>query len=152
MPTEIRMPRLVDTMTQGTVVAWRAQEGERVTAGEVIAEIEVDKTTVDLQAPDAGTLTRIVVPAGSADVEVGSLLAILDPDGGPAPADREDSVSVSSPPAKADGLATQPHESAPMSVRAARADAGSSPDRSRRQPAGPEHGPSGRARPGCSPG
>jgi pyruvate dehydrogenase E2 component (dihydrolipoamide acetyltransferase) len=86
MPTEIRMPRLIDTMTQGTVVAWRTREGERVESGAVIAEIEVDKTTVDLQAPDAGTVTRIVVPAGSAEVEVGAVLAILEPGGGPAPA------------------------------------------------------------------
>jgi pyruvate dehydrogenase E2 component (dihydrolipoamide acetyltransferase) len=78
MPTEIRMPRLVDTMSEGTVVAWRVAEGARVAAGDVIAEIEVDKTTVDLKAPEAGTLTRIVAPAGSAEVEVGALLAVLD--------------------------------------------------------------------------
>ena len=84
MPIEIRMPRLADSMTEGTVVAWRVREGESVTAGEVIAEIEVDKTTVELKAPDAGTLTAIVVPAGSEKVEVGAVLAILEPDGDPA--------------------------------------------------------------------
>jgi pyruvate dehydrogenase E2 component (dihydrolipoamide acetyltransferase) len=83
MSTEIRMPRLVDSMTQGAVVAWRKREGESVRAGEVIAEIEADKTTVDLEAPEAGTLARIVVPAGSEKVDVGEVLAILDQPGGP---------------------------------------------------------------------
>ena len=54
MSIEIRMPRLVDTMTQGSVVAWRKREGEPVQAGEVIAEIEVDKATVDLESPGMG--------------------------------------------------------------------------------------------------
>jgi pyruvate dehydrogenase E2 component (dihydrolipoamide acetyltransferase) len=69
MSIEIRMPRLVDTMTEGAVVAWRKQEGESVQAGEVVAEVEVDKATVDLEAPEAGVLARIVVPAGSEKVQ-----------------------------------------------------------------------------------
>jgi pyruvate dehydrogenase E2 component (dihydrolipoamide acetyltransferase) len=84
MPTEIRMPRLVDTMTQGAVVAWRKREGEPVQSGEVIAEIEADKTTVDLEAPEAGMLARIVVPAGSEKVQVGEVLAILEQSDGSA--------------------------------------------------------------------
>jgi len=78
MPIEIRMPRLVDTMTQGAVVAWRKREGELVRAGEVIAEIEADKATVDLEAPGDGMLARIIVPAGAEKVEVGRVLAVLD--------------------------------------------------------------------------
>ena len=58
MPTEIRMPRLIDSMTQGAVVAWRKREGDPVQAGEAIAEIEADKTTVDLESPAAGRLSR----------------------------------------------------------------------------------------------
>ncbi len=96
MPTEIRMPRLVDTMTEGTVVSWRVREGEPVAAGDVIAEIEVNKTTVDLTAPEAGTLTRIVVPAGTPEVEVGALLAVLDQIGSPAAAVAKEPVSLSS--------------------------------------------------------
>ncbi|MBV8309543.1 MAG: hypothetical protein JO344_03995, partial [Planctomycetaceae bacterium] len=69
MSIEIRMPRLVDTMTQGAVVAWRKQEGERVRAGEVIAEIEAEKATVDLEAPGDGTLARIIVPVGAGKVD-----------------------------------------------------------------------------------
>jgi pyruvate dehydrogenase E2 component (dihydrolipoamide acetyltransferase) len=87
MPIEIQiqMPRLVDSMTEGAVVAWRVREGEPVTAGMVIAEIEVDKATGYLEAPEAGTLTRIVVPASSEKVEVGAVLAILEPGGSPTP-------------------------------------------------------------------
>ena len=84
MPIEIRMPRLADSMTQGAVVAWRKRQGEPVQAGEVIAEIEVDKATVDLESPEAGTLARIVVPAGSEKIEVGQVLAVLDATEAPA--------------------------------------------------------------------
>src|SRR4051812_16964233 len=105
MPTEIRMPRLVDSMTEGAVVAWRAREGEPVAAGEVIAEIEVDKTTVDLKAPEAGTLARIVAPAGSEKIEVGAVLAILEPGGQPTAATIEAPAARS--PGPADGEAAR---------------------------------------------
>ncbi|MGZ3302140.1 MAG: biotin/lipoyl-containing protein, partial [Isosphaeraceae bacterium] len=94
MPIEIRMPRLVDTMTQGAVVAWRKKEGERVRAGEVIAEIEVDKATVDLEAPGDGTLARIIVPVGEEKVEVGRVLAVLDEIGQMAPASNDQPSAV----------------------------------------------------------
>jgi len=71
------MPRLSDTMIEGAVVAWRKQEGDLVRAGEVLAEVEVDKTTVDLEALEDGTLGRIVVPAGAEKVPVGEVLAML---------------------------------------------------------------------------
>ena len=77
MPIEIRMPRLVDSMTHGGLVAWRKGEGEKVRTGEVIAEIEADKTTVDLESPCDGTIERILMPAGTEKVEVGTLLAVL---------------------------------------------------------------------------
>jgi pyruvate dehydrogenase E2 component (dihydrolipoyllysine-residue acetyltransferase) len=77
MPTEIPMPRLTDTMTEGSIVAWRKREGDPVRSGEAIAEVEADKTTVDLEAPEDGTLARIVVPAGTEKVKVGAVLALL---------------------------------------------------------------------------
>jgi len=77
MRIEIRMPRLTDTMIEGSVAAWRKQEGDLVRAGEVIAELEVDKTTVDLEALEDGTLLRIIVPAGAEKVPVGEVLAIV---------------------------------------------------------------------------
>ena len=81
MSIEIRMPRLVDSMTQGSVVAWRKREGEPVQAGEVIAEIEADKATVDLESPEDGILARIIVAAGAEKTAVGQVLAILAPAG-----------------------------------------------------------------------
>ncbi|MFO0890599.1 MAG: dihydrolipoamide acetyltransferase family protein [Isosphaeraceae bacterium] len=78
MPLEIRMPRLMDSMTHGNLAAWRKAEGEAVRPGEVLAEIEVDKTTVDLESPGEGTLGKILVPAGTEKVEVGTLLAVLE--------------------------------------------------------------------------
>jgi pyruvate dehydrogenase E2 component (dihydrolipoamide acetyltransferase) len=110
MPIEIRMPRLVDTMTQGAVVAWRKQEGQRVRAGEVIAEIEADKATVDLEAPGDGTLARIIVPVGAEKVEVGRVLAVLDEIGQMAPASIEQPSAA--PPACSDGYEVQPAQPA----------------------------------------
>lgn len=78
MPTEIRMPRVIDSMTHGAVAAWRKAEGESVRAGEVLAEIEADKATVDLESPGAGTLAKILVPAGTDKVEVGTVLAVVE--------------------------------------------------------------------------
>jgi pyruvate dehydrogenase E2 component (dihydrolipoamide acetyltransferase) len=88
------MPRLVDSMTQAAVVAWRKREGEPVRAGEVIAEIEVDKATVDLESPGNGKLGRIIVPAGAEKVEVGRVLAVLDDTALSATGEREKPVSA----------------------------------------------------------
>ena len=119
MPTEIRMPSLTDAMTEGTVVAWKKREGDSVRAGEVIAEIEADKTTVDLEAPADSVLTRIVVPAGAARVRVGEVLAVLHRPGEAADAvARGPAVEAPAPPCQsndhlaksADG-ATSPAES-----------------------------------------
>ncbi|QEH31834.1 Dihydrolipoyllysine-residue acetyltransferase component of pyruvate dehydrogenase complex [Aquisphaera giovannonii] len=78
MPVEIRMPRLMDSMTQGAVVAWRKGVGEAVREGEALAEIEADKTTVDLESPAAGILARILVEADGEKVDVGRVLAVID--------------------------------------------------------------------------
>jgi pyruvate dehydrogenase E2 component (dihydrolipoamide acetyltransferase) len=112
MPIEIRMPRLVDTMTQGAVVAWRKKEGQQVRAGEVIAEIEADKATVDLEAPGDGTLARIIVPVGAGKVEVGSVLAVLDEIGRMAPASNDQPSAVPPPVSVADGDEVQPAQPA----------------------------------------
>ncbi len=90
MPIEIQMPRLTDSMTEGVVVAWRKREGEPVRAGEVIAEIQADKTTVDFEAPEDGTLCKIVTPAGAEPVKVGDVLALLQRPGEPAPGTVDD--------------------------------------------------------------
>jgi pyruvate dehydrogenase E2 component (dihydrolipoamide acetyltransferase) len=76
MPSEITMPQLSDTMTEGTVVKWRKKEGDRVKAGEIIAEIETDKATMEMEAFEAGTLAHIAVPEGG-KVAVGAAMGIL---------------------------------------------------------------------------
>ena len=61
---EIQMPKLSDTMTEGTLVAWKKKKGDQVSAGEVIAEIETDKATMEWESPEDGTLTEIYVEEG----------------------------------------------------------------------------------------
>jgi pyruvate dehydrogenase E2 component (dihydrolipoamide acetyltransferase) len=76
MPTQITMPQQSDTMTEGTVVKWRKKEGDKVKAGEVVAEIETDKAVMEMEAFDAGTLAYVIVPEGQ-KVPVGGAIAIL---------------------------------------------------------------------------
>jgi pyruvate dehydrogenase E2 component (dihydrolipoamide acetyltransferase) len=71
------MPALSPTMTEGRLATWHKREGDTVKAGDVIAEIETDKATMELEAVDGGTLARIVVPAGAAGVKVNSVIAVL---------------------------------------------------------------------------
>src|SRR6478752_8110411 len=76
MPSEITMPQQSDTMTEGTVVKWLKKEGDKVKEGEVIAEIETDKATMEMEAFESGTLAVIKAPEGS-KVPVGGTLAVL---------------------------------------------------------------------------
>lgn len=77
MPTNILMPALSPTMTEGNLIKWLKKEGDTVKAGEVIAEIETDKATMEVEAVDEGTLGRIVVPAGTEQVAVNTVIALL---------------------------------------------------------------------------
>ena len=74
MATEIKLPALAPSMTEGNVARWAKKEGEAVTAGEIIAEIETDKAIVELESPAAGVLGRIVVPAGTNGVKVDTVI------------------------------------------------------------------------------
>lgn len=76
MPAEITMPQLSDTMTEGTVVKWNKKEGDKVKAGEEIADVETDKATMPMESFDAGTLAAILVKEGE-KVAVGGVLAVL---------------------------------------------------------------------------
>ncbi len=76
MPVEITMPQLSDTMTEGTVVKWLKKEGDKVKAGEVIAEVETDKATMEMEAFEGGTLAHIAAAEG-AKVAVGAVMAVL---------------------------------------------------------------------------
>ncbi|MFO1189021.1 MAG: pyruvate dehydrogenase complex E1 component subunit beta [Alphaproteobacteria bacterium] len=77
MPIEVLMPALSPTMTEGTVAKWLKDEGERVAAGDVIAEIETDKATLELEAVDSGVLARRLVPAGAKGIKVNQVIALL---------------------------------------------------------------------------
>jgi len=73
---EIQMPKLSDTMTEGTLVAWKKKKGDKVSTGDVIAEIETDKATMEWESPEDGTLTEIYVEEGG-KVEVGQRIAFI---------------------------------------------------------------------------
>ena len=81
---EIQMPKLSDTMTEGTLVAWKKKKGDRVSAGEVIAEIETDKATMEWESPEDGTLSEIFVQEGG-KVNVGDKIAFIRGEGEEAP-------------------------------------------------------------------
>ncbi len=77
MGTQILMPALSPTMTEGKLSRWLKQEGEEVRAGDAIAEIETDKATMEVEAVDEGTVARILVSEGTADVPVNDIIAVL---------------------------------------------------------------------------
>jgi pyruvate dehydrogenase E2 component (dihydrolipoamide acetyltransferase) len=77
---EIQMPKLSDTMTEGTLVAWKKKKGDKVSAGEVLAEIETDKATMEWESPEDGTLTEIYVEEGG-KVNVGDKIAFIGEEG-----------------------------------------------------------------------
>src|SRR5437879_4850846 len=81
---EIQMPKLSDTMTEGTLVAWKKKKGDKVSAGDVIAEIETDKATMEWESPEDGTLTEIYVEEGG-KVGVGQRIAFIGEPGEAAP-------------------------------------------------------------------
>jgi len=75
MPVNILMPALSPTMEKGNLARWLKKEGDEVKPGDVIAEIETDKATMEYEAIDEGTLAKIVVPEGTQDVPVNTLIA-----------------------------------------------------------------------------
>jgi pyruvate dehydrogenase E2 component (dihydrolipoamide acetyltransferase) len=77
---EIKMPKLSDTMTEGTLVVWKKKKGDKVSAGEVLAEIETDKATMEWESPEDGTLTEIYVEEGG-KVNVGDRIAFIGSEG-----------------------------------------------------------------------
>ena len=81
MPTQILMPALSPTMTEGNLARWLKHEGDKVAAGDVIAEIETDKATMEVEAVDEGTLARILVPEGTEGVAVNAPIALLVAEG-----------------------------------------------------------------------
>src|SRR5881409_478997 len=85
---EIQMPKLSDTMTEGTLLSWKKKKGDNVSAGEVLAEIETDKATMEWESPEDGTLTEIYVEEGG-KVNVGDKIAFIGGEGEEAPKEGE---------------------------------------------------------------
>src|SRR6476661_9418074 len=81
MPIELKMPALSPTMEEGTLAKWLVKEGDDVKSGDILAEIETDKATMEFEAVDEGKITKILVPEGSEGVKVGAPIAILGGDG-----------------------------------------------------------------------
>ncbi len=101
MSTEILMPALSPTMTEGTLAKWHKKEGDPVGAGDVLAEIETDKATMEVEAVDEGVLARILVPEGTEGIAVNTPIAVLAEEG-------EDASAVAAPTA-----ASPPPQAAP---------------------------------------
>src|SRR5437870_6389040 len=81
MPTAVLMPALSPTMEKGNLAKWLKKEGDAVKSGDVIAEIETDKATMEVEAVDDGTLAKILVPEGTQDVAVNDIIAVLAGEG-----------------------------------------------------------------------
>ncbi len=81
MPIELKMPALSPTMEEGTLAKWLVKEGDEVKSGDILAEIETDKATMEFEAVDEGTVAQILVPEGTDGVKVGALIAILSGEG-----------------------------------------------------------------------
>jgi pyruvate dehydrogenase E2 component (dihydrolipoamide acetyltransferase) len=117
MPIEVTMPRLSDTMQQGTIVKWNVREGQKVKSGDVIADIETDKATMELQSFDDGTVAKLTVAEGQA-VPVGTVIMTLAGAGESVDAAKGSSQAVASASAKksADGQASPTRTAAPSST------------------------------------
>jgi len=135
MPINILMPALSPTMEKGNLAKWLKKEGDKVSSGDVIAEIETDKATMEVEAVDEGTIAKILVPEGTADVPVNQVIAVLAGDGEDVRAAAASGGGASAPPPKA-AEAPKPAAAAPASAPAAKPTASAAP-----APAAPQAAP-----------
>ena len=103
MPNEILMPALSPTMEEGTLLKWLVKEGDEVQAGDVIAEIETDKATMEVEAVDDGTIAKILIGEGTEGVLVNTPIALVALEGEDASAAGADAAAPASPPASGAG-------------------------------------------------
>jgi pyruvate dehydrogenase E1 component beta subunit len=114
MAIELKMPALSPTMEEGKLAKWLVKEGDEVSSGDILAEIETDKATMEFEAVDEGKVGRIVVPEGTDGVKVGTVIALLNGEGeestvqAPEKAETNGESAPTAPPAKADDAAAQP--------------------------------------------
>jgi pyruvate dehydrogenase E2 component (dihydrolipoamide acetyltransferase) len=111
MPTNILMPALSPTMEKGNLTRWLKKEGDKVKSGDILAEIETDKATMEVEAVDEGVLARIIVPGGTADVPVNDIIGVIAGEG--------DDASVAASPNAAASPAAPAPASAPAAAPAA---------------------------------
>jgi pyruvate dehydrogenase E2 component (dihydrolipoamide acetyltransferase) len=124
MPINITMPALSPTMEEGNLAKWLVKEGDKVSPGDVIAEIETDKATMEVEAVDEGTVAKIVVPEGTEGVKVNALIAVLageDEDAGAA-AKAGGSEAKAEAPKKADTPKQEPAKPEPAKSEAAKSE------------------------------
>jgi pyruvate dehydrogenase E2 component (dihydrolipoamide acetyltransferase) len=130
MPTNILMPALSPTMEKGNLAKWLKKEGDKIKSGDVIAEIETDKATMEYEAVDEGTLAKIVVPEGTQDVAVNAVIAVMVADGEDAKAASAAAPKAAAPVAKAPEAAkpqAAPPKAAPPAATSAPAPAAAMP-------------------------
>ncbi|WP_210879217.1 pyruvate dehydrogenase complex dihydrolipoamide acetyltransferase [Roseovarius autotrophicus] len=113
MAIEILMPALSPTMEEGTLAKWLVKEGDTVAAGDLLAEIETDKATMEFEAVDEGVVGKILVAAGTEGVKVNTPIAVMLDEG-------ESAADISSAPAKAEAPAAKQTEAAPQAASAAK--------------------------------
>ncbi|MFA6220376.1 MAG: pyruvate dehydrogenase complex E1 component subunit beta [Erythrobacter sp.] len=113
MAIELKMPALSPTMEEGTLAKWLKQEGDTIAAGDIIAEIETDKATMEFEAVDEGTLGAILVPEGTEGVKVGTVIAMIAGEGEEASATAA-AAPAEIAPAPAPSAATAPAAAAPL--------------------------------------
>lgn len=113
MATELKMPALSPTMEEGTLAKWLVKEGDAVKSGDILAEIETDKATMEFEAVDEGTIAKILVPEGTDGVKVGAAIALLAGDGeqasDAAPAQAAAEPKVEEPASQKDEATPTPH-------------------------------------------
>src|SRR5512139_1232398 len=103
MAINIQMPALSPTMEEGTLSKWLVKEGDTVKSGDIMAEIETDKATMEFEAVDEGTIAKIVVPEGTDGVKVGAVIALIAGEGedasaaAPAPAPKAEPAPAPTP-------------------------------------------------------
>ena len=131
MPTELKMPALSPTMEEGTLAKWLVKEGDTVESGDMLAEIETDKATMEFEAVDEGTISKILVAEGTDGVKVGAPIAIIAGEGEDAPrpapaptpkakgrqgreAEEAAETAEAAPPAKGGGETPPPQPASPQ--------------------------------------
>jgi len=118
MPTNILMPALSPTMEKGNLAKWLKKEGDKVKSGDVIAEIETDKATMEYEAVDEGTIAKIVVPEGTQDVAVNAVIAVLANEGEDVKA-AASGAAAAKPQAAPAAAAPKPAEAKPAEAKSA---------------------------------